>query len=35
MHAGRPLSMERIADLGMAIEEARTFITRMLSNEPA
>lgn len=35
VHAGRPLSPERIADLGIAIEEVRTFITRMLSNEPA
>ena len=35
MHAGRPLSMERIADLGMAIEEVHVFIDRMLSNEPA
>ena len=35
MQAGRPLNPERIADLGMAIEEVRTFIARMLSNEPA
>ncbi|MCR6673790.1 Hpt domain-containing protein [Devosia ginsengisoli] len=35
MQAGRPLTPERIADLGMAIEEVRTFIARMLSNEPA
>lgn len=35
MHAGRPLSAERISDLGMAIEEVRSFIARMLSNEPA
>lgn len=35
VQAGRPLHPERIADLGMAIEEVRSFITRMLSNEPA
>jgi len=35
MHAGRPLTPERIADLGIAIEEVRTFISRMLSREPA
>ena len=35
MQAGRPLTAERIADLGIAIEEVRAFITRMLSNEPA
>jgi HPt (histidine-containing phosphotransfer) domain-containing protein len=35
MQAGRPLTTERIADLGMAIEEVRVFIGRMLSNEPA
>jgi HPt (histidine-containing phosphotransfer) domain-containing protein len=35
VQAGRPLLPERIADLGMAIEEVRSFITRMLSNEPA
>lgn len=35
LQAGRPLSPERIADLGMAIEEVRSFISRMLSNEPA
>ncbi|UJW86667.1 Hpt domain-containing protein [Devosia sp. SL43] len=35
LQAGRPLNPERIADLGMAIEEVRTFISRMLSNEPA
>ena len=35
MQAGRPLTTERIADLGMAIEEARIFISRMLSKEPA
>ncbi|KQX39877.1 hypothetical protein ASD04_04290 [Devosia sp. Root436] len=35
MQAGRPLTTERIADLGMAIEEVRVFIDRMLSNEPA
>ena len=35
LQAARPLQPERIADLGMAIEEVRTFIARMLSNEPA
>jgi HPt (histidine-containing phosphotransfer) domain-containing protein len=35
LQAARPLHPERIADLGMAIEEVRTFIARMLSNEPA
>ncbi|MET3924847.1 Hpt domain-containing protein [Devosia sp. 2618] len=35
LHADRPLTPERIADLGMAVEEVGTFITRMLSNEPA
>lgn len=35
MQSGRPLTSERIADLGIAIEEVRSFITRMLSNEPA
>ena len=35
MQAGRPLSVERIADLGMAIEEVRSFIARMLSGEAA
>lgn len=35
MQAGRPLSPERIADLGMAIAEVRAFIARMLSDEPA
>lgn len=35
MQAGRPLTTERIADLGIAVEEASTFIGRMLSNEPA
>ncbi|HEV7345680.1 MAG TPA: histidine kinase [Devosia sp.] len=35
MQAGRPLTTERIADLGIAIEEVCAFISRMLSNEPA
>ncbi|MDB5613105.1 MAG: Hpt protein [Devosia sp.] len=35
MQAGRPLTSERIADLGIAVEEVRSFITRMLSNEAA
>lgn len=33
LQAGRPLTAERIADLGMAVEEVRNFISRMLSNE--
>lgn len=35
LQAGRPLSSERIADLGIAIEEVRGFIARMLDNAPA
>lgn len=35
LQAGRPLTTEHIADLGMAIEEVRSFIARMLSNEAA
>lgn len=35
LQAGRPLTPERIADLGIAVEEVRGFITRMLSNEAA
>jgi hypothetical protein len=35
MAAGRPLTAERIADLGIAVEEVRGFITRMLSGEAA
>lgn len=35
IQAGRPLTPEHIADLGIAIEEVRTFIARMLSNEAA
>lgn len=35
LQAGRPLSDERIADLGVAIEEVRGFIARMLGNAPA
>lgn len=35
MQAGRPLATERIADLGIALEECSSFITRMLSNEAA
>lgn len=33
LKAGRPLTPERIEDLGMAIEEVRDFIARMLVNE--
>lgn len=35
MAAGRPLTTERIADLGIAVEEVRSVITKMLSNEAA
>ncbi|MCZ4345847.1 Hpt domain-containing protein [Devosia sp. J2-20] len=35
LQAGRPLSSERVDDLGMAIEEVSGFIARMLDNEPA
>lgn len=35
LRAGRPLTPERIDDLGMAIEEVRDFIARMLANEVA
>lgn len=35
MQAGREVSPELIADLGLAVEEVHTFIERMLSNEPA
>ena len=35
LQAARPLHPERIADLGMAIEEVRTFIARMLSGDAA
>lgn len=33
LRAGRPLTPERIDDLGMAVEEVRDFIARMLANE--
>ena len=33
LQAGRPLTPERIDDMGMAIEEVRDFIARMLANE--
>ena len=35
LQAGRPLSAERIDDLGIAIEEVRAFVARMLDNAPA
>lgn len=35
LRAGRPLKAERIDDLGMAVEEVREFIARMLANEEA
>ena len=31
----RPLTSERLADLGMAVEEVRNFIARMLANDAA
>lgn len=33
LRAGRPLTPERIDDLGMAVEEVRDFVARMLANE--
>ena len=35
LKAGRPLAPERIEDLGMAVEEVRDFIARMLANDAA
>lgn len=35
LRAGRPLTVERIEDLGMAVEEVRDFIARMLANQDA
>ncbi|WP_193335296.1 Hpt domain-containing protein [Devosia beringensis] len=35
LQAGRPLAPERIDDLGLAVEEARAFIARLLDNAPA
>ena len=35
LRSGAPINVEQIADLGVAIEEVRSFIARMLSNEPA
>ncbi|HTM77470.1 MAG TPA: Hpt domain-containing protein [Devosia sp.] len=34
LKAGRPLNPERIADIGIAVEEVSTFITEMLSKAP-
>jgi HPt (histidine-containing phosphotransfer) domain-containing protein len=34
LKAGRPLNPERIADIGIAVEEVSTFITELLSKEP-
>ncbi|MFD2646596.1 histidine kinase [Devosia albogilva] len=34
MRDGRPLQPEQLADLAMAVEEVRTFIADLLSNEP-
>ena len=35
MRDGRPLTAEKIDDLGMAIEEARSFISQILQNSAA
>lgn len=35
LRAGRPVTPERIADIGVAVEEVRSFIARMVSDEPA
>ncbi|WEK05514.1 MAG: Hpt domain-containing protein [Candidatus Devosia phytovorans] len=35
LQAGRPLTPERIADLGIAVEEVRSFITGLLGKEAA
>ena len=35
LRGGRPLAPERVEDLGMAVEEVRDFIARMLANEEA
>lgn len=35
LQAGRPITPERIADLGIAVEEVRNFIARVLSDDPA
>ena len=34
LQAGRPLSPERIDDLGLAVEEVRAFIARLLDKKP-
>ncbi|MGV8854111.1 MAG: Hpt domain-containing protein [Devosia sp.] len=34
LQAGRPISPERIDDLGLAVEEVRSFIAHMLDNAP-
>jgi FOG: HPt domain len=35
LKAGRPLPPERIEDLGMAVEEVRSFVARMVANDEA
>ncbi|KKB80436.1 hypothetical protein VW35_05470 [Devosia soli] len=35
MRSGRPLTQERIADLGLMVEDVRGFIARMVTNEAA
>lgn len=35
MRAGRPIRAEKIDDLGMAVEEVRDFVTRLVAGEAA
>ena len=35
MRSGRPLSQERVDDLGLVVEDVRNFISRMLASEEA
>lgn len=35
LQSGRPVTAERIEDLGMAVEEVGIFVARVLSDEPA
>lgn len=34
LRSGRPLAPERIDDLGLAVEDVRSFIARMLADQP-
>lgn len=34
LRAGKPVNPERIDDIGMAVEEVRTFIAELLKDEP-